>query len=114
MVMVVGTFPDLDSNHFHGSYFINLGNCGLEDNMNTRQARKALPHRLNDFIACLKWRRLLRLHLATCLLMEIATVIQCRSYDQAERSAMVSLKSAIMRKDHKTLQAIAKTHKGTA
>ena len=71
--------------------------------MNTRKARKVLPHRLSDVIACLKWKRYLRLHLASNLCTELATVVEGGTRNQTERGLMILLKSAILSKDRLTL-----------
>jgi hypothetical protein len=67
--------------------------------MNVRQARKALEHRIDDCIKCIKWKRFVRLHLASNLLTEIATVIEYGSRDRMERQVMVTLKSALLSKN---------------
>jgi hypothetical protein len=67
--------------------------------MNVRQARKALQHRIDDCLNCLKWKRFVRLHLASNLLTEIATVIEQGSRNRFEREVMVALKSALLAKN---------------
>jgi hypothetical protein len=74
--------------------------------VNTRKARKAMPHRLQDVIACLKWKRYFRLHLASNLLTELATIVQQGSRDEAEKAMMISLKSAVLSKDSQALKEI--------
>ena len=74
--------------------------------MNTRKARKAIPHRLEDVIACLKWHRFKRLHLASNLLTELATIVERGSRVQSEKVLMISLKSAILSKDRQALEEI--------
>jgi hypothetical protein len=74
--------------------------------MNTRKARKAIPHRLQDVITCLKWHRLVRLHLASNVLTELATVIELRTYNNAERALAKVLKSALLKKDRKVLENV--------
>jgi hypothetical protein len=58
-----------------------------------------LPHRLQDVITCLKWHRYIRLHLASNLLTELCTVVECGSRNKTESALMVSLKSALLSKD---------------
>ena len=67
--------------------------------MNVKQARKSLQHRIDDCLNCLKWKRFVRLHLASNLLTEIATVIEYGSRDHVERYVMVALKSALLAKN---------------
>ena len=67
--------------------------------MNTKMARKALPHRFNDVMNCLKWRRYLRLHIASNLLTGLCTVIEHESRNEVESGLMVSLKVALLSKD---------------
>jgi hypothetical protein len=74
--------------------------------MNTRKARKLIPHRLADVIACLKWHRFKRLHLASNLLTDLVVTVQHGSRNDAEKSAMSALKSAILKKDIATLKSI--------
>jgi hypothetical protein len=77
--------------------------------MNTRKARKAIPHRLQDVITCLKWRRFVRLHLASNLLTELCTVVEHGSRNKVERANMKAMKAAILCKDWKTLEIMAKS-----
>ena len=67
--------------------------------MLVRKARKLLPHRFQDVMACLRWYRWQRLHIASVLLTEICTVIECGSRDKVERALMISLKSALVSKN---------------
>jgi hypothetical protein len=67
--------------------------------MKTRQARKLIPHRFADCLACMKWHRFKRLHLASNLLTELCTIVQQGSRVGSERVLMISLKSAILSKD---------------
>jgi hypothetical protein len=76
--------------------------------MNVKQARKALQHRIDDCLNCLKWKRFVRLHLASNLLTEIATVIEYGSRDHAEREVMVTLKSALLSKNSPELREAAR------
>jgi hypothetical protein len=75
--------------------------------MNVRQARKALQHRIDDCLNCLKWKRFVRLHLASNLLTEIATVIEQGSRNRFEREVMVALKSALLAKNSGQLRGAA-------
>jgi hypothetical protein len=72
--------------------------------VNVKQARKSLQHRIDDCLNCLKWKRFVRLHLASNLLTEIATVIEYGSRDHVERQVMVALKSAVLAKDSAKLR----------
>ena len=67
--------------------------------MNTKQARKALPHRLDDVLACLKWKRYIRLHLASNVLTGLCTRIRCYSHSSVERGLMEDMLAAIVRRD---------------
>ena len=74
--------------------------------MNTKDARKAIPHRLDDVIACLKWKRYIRLHLASNLLTELATVVESGSRSHDEKVVMIALKSAVLVNDCGKLKEI--------
>jgi hypothetical protein len=74
--------------------------------MNVRKARKEIQHRGSDVLACLKWHRFKRLHLASNLLTELATVVQQGSRNPSERVLMISLKSAVLSKDSQALKEI--------
>ena len=67
--------------------------------MKTRQARKLIPHRFADCLACMKWHRFKRLHLTSNLLTELCTVVEQGSRIRTESALMISLKSAILSKD---------------
>jgi hypothetical protein len=60
-------------------------------------------------IACLKWKRYLRLHLASNLLTDLATVVQQGSRNEVERANMKTMKAAILCKDRKTLEVMVKS-----
>jgi hypothetical protein len=74
--------------------------------MNVRKARKEIQHRGADVLACMKWHRFKRLHLASNLLTELATVVQQGSRNPSERVLMIALKSAILSKDIQALKEI--------
>ena len=74
--------------------------------MLVRKARKLLPHRLEDVLQCLKWKRLLRLHIASNILTELATVIEQGSRNNAECALAVVLKSALLKKDQPVLRNV--------
>ena len=74
--------------------------------MNTREARKALPHRLDDVLNCLKWKRYIRLHLASNVLTELCTQIRCLSHSSVERGLMEDMLAAILKKDAKRLAEV--------
>ena len=74
--------------------------------MNVRLARKNLEHRTKDVIACLRWKRYIRLHLASNLVTELATSIEYGTRDPVERTLMVSLKSAVLSKDRVQIEEI--------
>jgi hypothetical protein len=74
--------------------------------LNVRKARKEIQHRGADVLACLKWHRFKRLHLASNLLTELATIIQYGSRNGTERVLMISLKSAVLSKDSQALKEI--------
>ena len=76
--------------------------------MNIKIARKTLPHRLNDVLNCLKYRRFLRLHLVTVLVMESIVVIEKQSRDSVESGFMVDLRVALLKKDSKRLNHVLK------
>jgi hypothetical protein len=74
--------------------------------MNTKSARKMLPHRVSDVLACLKWRRYVRLHIASNLLTGLCMRIRCLGHDSVERGLMDDMLAAILKKDAKRLNHV--------
>ena len=74
--------------------------------MNTKSARKMLPHRVSDVLACLKWRRYVRLHISSNLLTGLCMRIKCLSRSSVERGLMDDLLAAILKKDAKRLSEV--------
>ena len=75
--------------------------------MNMRQARKSVQFRLSEVLRLNKfWHRQLR-RLNEHLLIDTATNIEIRSQDKIEKGLMISLKSALIKKDRITLAEIS-------
>jgi hypothetical protein len=74
--------------------------------MNTKSARKMLTHRVSDVLACLKWKRYIRLHLASNLLTGLCMRIRCLGHDSVERGLMDDMLAAILKKDANALREV--------